>query len=51
MKRLTLGTNFVVFLLFFGLAFLDAVQTQNWLRITFWVFVGAVFFWADIKKE
>ena len=46
-----MGTNFAIFILFFGVAALDAVQTQSWLRVAFWVFVGAVFLWADKKKE
>jgi hypothetical protein len=51
MKNLKLGTNFAVFILFFGVALLDAVQTQNWLRVAFWLAIGAVFLWADAKKE
>ena len=51
MKNLKLGTNFVIFILFFGVATLDATQTQNWLRVAFWVAIGAVFLFADAKKE
>lgn len=51
MKRLALGTNFAIFILFFGVALLDAVQTQNWLRVAFWVAIAAVFLWADAKKD
>ena len=51
MKNLKLGTNFAVFVLFFGVAMLDAIQTQNWLRVAFWVAIGLVFFWADAKEE
>jgi len=50
MKNLKFGTNFAVFVIFFGVALLDAVQTQNWLRVVFWVVIGAVFLWADMKK-
>lgn len=50
MKNLKLGTNFAIFILFFGVAALDATQTQNWLRVVFWILVGAVFLWADMKK-
>ena len=49
MKSLKLGSNFAIFALFFGVAALDAVQTQNWLRVAFWVVIGAVFLWADTK--
>lgn len=51
MQNLKLGTNFAIFALFFGVALLDAVQTQNWLRVAFWVVIGAVFLWADRKKS
>ncbi|MFA6415057.1 MAG: hypothetical protein WC217_03110 [Candidatus Paceibacterota bacterium] len=51
MKRLKLGTNFTIFLLFFSLAALDALQTANWLRVAFWVLIGAAFLWADTKGE
>jgi len=51
MKNLKLGTNFAIFILFFGVALLDAIQTQNWLRVAFWAAIGVVFLWADMKKE
>ncbi len=45
-----LGTNFAIFILFFGVAAIQAFQTQNWLLVSFWVAIGLVFLWADIKK-
>lgn len=52
MKRIKLGANFTVFLLFFGVAALEAFQTQNWLKAAFWLAIGVVFLVADnIKKE
>lgn len=45
-----LGTNFAVFLLFFGIAALQAVQTRNWLLVLFWTIIGLVFLWADLKN-
>ena len=50
MKNLKLGTNFAVFILFFGVAALYAMQTQNWLRVAFWAVIGAAFLWADTRK-
>ncbi len=47
MKGIKLGTNFAVFLLFFGVSALEAFQTQNWLKATFWLAVGIVFLVAD----
>lgn len=46
-----LGTNFAVFLLFFGIAALQALQTRNWLLVLFWAGIGLVFLWADLKKS
>jgi len=45
-----LGTNFAVFVLFFGVAAVEAVQTQDWLKVVFWLAIGLVFLWADLKK-
>jgi hypothetical protein len=47
MKRIRLGTNFAVFALFFGVATLEAFQTQNWLKALFWLAIGIVFLAAD----
>jgi cell division protein FtsW (lipid II flippase) len=46
-----LGTNFAVFLLFFGLSFLEAFQTRNWLRAAFWVAIAIAFLYADRKRR
>ena len=42
-----LGSNFAVFLLFFGLSLLEAFQTRNWLRAAFWLAIAVVFLYAD----
>lgn len=47
MKKITLGTNFAVFVLFFGVATLEAFQTRNWLKAAFWLAIGLVFLVAD----
>ncbi|HZS06493.1 MAG TPA: hypothetical protein VFD58_16765 [Blastocatellia bacterium] len=47
MKRLRLGANFTVFLLFFGVATLEAFQTGNWLKAAFWLAIALVFLVAD----
>jgi hypothetical protein len=47
MKRIKLGTNFTVFVLFFGVATLEAFQTQNWLKAILWFAIGLVFLVAD----
>jgi hypothetical protein len=47
MNKINLGTNFTVFLLFFGVATLEAFQTKNWLKAAFWLAIGVVFLLAD----
>lgn len=51
MKKIKLGTNFTAFLLFFGIATLDALKTQNWSQAAFWLIVGLVFLTADNLKK
>ena len=51
MNKIKLGTNFTVFLLFFGAAALEAFQTGNWFRAAFWLVIGAVFLLADNLKK
>lgn len=52
MRRIRFGQGFVVFILFFGIALLDAVHAFDWLQAGFWVATGFVFIIADnIKKE
>jgi len=47
MKKPRLGTNFTIFLLFFGVASLEAFQTRNWIKAAFWLAIGIVFLLAD----
>jgi len=52
MKKLRFGTNFAVFVLFFGVGVLETFQSRNWLKAIFWVAIGTVFLLADnIKKR
>jgi hypothetical protein len=51
MPALRLGTNVTVFLLFFGVSVLEAVQTRNWLKALFWLAIGVVFLLADNPKR
>jgi hypothetical protein len=50
MKGIRLGTNFAVFVLFFGMATLEAFQTRNWLKAAFWLAIGMVFLVADNSR-
>jgi hypothetical protein len=51
MKGLRLNTNFTIFVLFFGLATLEAFQTRNWLRAAFWVAIALVFLVSDKRRK
>jgi hypothetical protein len=45
--RIRFGTAFTVFVLFFGVATLEAFQTQNWLKAGIWLAIGIVFLIGD----
>ncbi len=51
MKKIKLSSNFTVFLLFFGVAALEAVQTLNCFKAAFWISIGFVFLVADNLKK
>lgn len=46
-----LGINFAIFLLFFGIAFIEAFQKQNWLVAALFAGLGLLSLWADHKKS
>ena len=51
MKKISFGTGFTVFVLFFGVATLEAFQSGNWIKAGFWLAIGIVFLLADnIRK-
>ena len=50
MKNLKFGTNFAVFVIFFGAALFDAFSTQNWMRVGIFAALGIVSLWADTKN-
>ena len=41
------GFNFAIFILFFGIAAIEAIQTKNWLKVAFWLAISLVFLFAD----
>jgi hypothetical protein len=51
MNKIKLGANFAVFLLFFGMAALEAFQSGNWAKSIFWVLIGLIFLFADNLKK
>jgi len=46
-----LGKNFAVFVLFFGIALLEAAQSHNWLLASLFALLGLVFLFADNPKK
>ena len=51
MKTVKLGINFTLFLIFFGIATLEALQSGNWITIAFWLAIGIVFLVADNLRK
>jgi hypothetical protein len=51
MKGLKISTGFAVFIIFFGIALIEALQKQNWLEALLFTLLGIVFVWADNKKS
>jgi hypothetical protein len=51
MKKIKLGANFAIFVLFFGVALIEAFQRQNWPEAVIFILLGLLFLWADIKKS
>jgi len=51
MRAPRIGTNVTIFLLFFGISLLDAVQTHDWIRAAFWAAIALVFLGADALKR
>ena len=51
MKKIKLGQGTAIYILFFGVAMLEALKTGNWSLSLFWLAVGAAFITADILKR
>ena len=51
MKNLLPGPGITVFVLFFGLALLDALRAGDWVHAAFWVAIGAAFLWMDPPRR
>ncbi|HEY4525794.1 MAG TPA: hypothetical protein VJL32_01705 [Candidatus Paceibacterota bacterium] len=43
--------NLAVFIIFFGIALIEAFQKQNWLEAALFLALGAISLWADVKKN
>lgn len=44
-------TNLTIFLLFFGIALIEATQKGDWLLAALFLALGVMSFWADFKKK
>ena len=51
MRNLRIGSNVAVFVLFFGVALLDALRSGDWVRAAFWVAIGLVFLRGDLLAQ
>ncbi|HLC50234.1 MAG TPA: hypothetical protein VJI97_02295 [Candidatus Nanoarchaeia archaeon] len=43
--------NFAVFVLFFGLALVEALRNRNFLSAAMFLALGVLSFWADLKRK
>jgi len=50
MKKVSF-TNIAVFVLFFGIALIEAVQKSNWLEAALFLALGLLSLWADFSKK
>jgi hypothetical protein len=44
-------TNIAVFLLFFGIALIEAFRRDNWLQAGLFLALGILSLWADFRKK
>lgn len=51
MKKLKIGTNFTIFILFFGVALVEAFQKGNWPEALLFSALGVMFLFADEKDK
>ena len=43
-------TNLAVFIIFFGIALIEALQNKDWLLAGLFLALGVLSLWADFKK-
>ena len=51
MAQIKPGPGFTIFMLFFALALIDAIQIQDWLKVGFWIGMGLVFLLANSTQK
>lgn len=51
MPQIKPGPGFTIFILFFGLALIDAIRIHDWLKVSIWIGIGLVFLLADGTRK
>jgi len=51
MNKVNFNTGLTIFILFFGVALIEAIDKHNWLESFLFLLLGAVSFWADRRKK
>jgi hypothetical protein len=51
MNKLNHYTSLTIFILFFGVALIEAFEIRNWLEAALFLLLGAVSFFADRRKS
>ena len=44
-------TNIAIFIIFFAIALIEAIQKNNWLEAALFVALGVISLWADFRKK
>ena len=44
-------TNIAVFIIFFGLALIEAIKHHDWLEAILFMSLGVISLWADFRKK
>ncbi|MFH1694721.1 MAG: hypothetical protein ABH880_03135 [Patescibacteria group bacterium] len=44
-------TNFAVFIIFFGIALIEALQKGNWIEALLFLSLGILSLWADLFRH
>ena len=45
------GSGIAIFIIFFGLATLEAIRGGHWMRATFWIAIGIAFWALDRSRR
>ncbi len=47
LKKIKLRTGVIIFLLFFGVAFMEALRSKDWIAVAYWVGIASLFLLMD----